>query len=116
MGQARVCFDGSACRSLRHQFPFRTVRERTKIFCYNVQREDYELDVEGKQKLAVGRARFSSEITRESASLTFAVLHLGDHNLAGGVSRFEKMEDYDQLKSTLMDSFSKADTTQVLQG
>ncbi len=26
------------------------------------------------------------------------------------------MEDYDQLKSTLMDSFSKADTTQVLQG
>jgi alpha-amylase/alpha-mannosidase (GH57 family) len=94
---------------------FEPFGERTKIFCYNVQREDYELDVEGKQKLAVGRARFSSEITRESASLAFAVLHLGDHNLAGGVSRFEKMEDYDQLKSTLMDSFSKADTTQVLQ-
>jgi len=48
-----------------------------KIFCYNVQREDYELDVEGKQKLAIGRARFSSEITREAASLGFAVMHLG---------------------------------------
>ena len=94
---------------------FEPFGERTKIFCYNVQREDYELDVEGKQKLAVGRARFSSEITREAASLGFAVMHLGDHNIAGGVSRFEKMEDYDQLKSTLMDSFSKADTTLVLQ-
>jgi len=94
---------------------FEPFGERTKIFCYNVQREDYELDVEGKQKLAIGRARFSSEITREAASLGFAVMHLGDHNIAGGVSRFEKMEDYDQLKSTLMDSFSKADTTLVLQ-
>jgi alpha-amylase/alpha-mannosidase (GH57 family) len=94
---------------------FEPFGERTKIYCYNVQREDYELDVEGKQKLAVGRARFSSEITREAASLGFAVLHLGDHNIAGGVSRFEKLEDYDQLKSTLMDSFSKADTTLVLQ-
>jgi alpha-amylase/alpha-mannosidase (GH57 family) len=94
---------------------FESFGERTKVYCYNVQREDYTLDVEGKQKLAVGRARFSSEITRESGSLGFAVLHLGDHNLAGGVSRFEKMEDYDQLKSALMDSFSKADTTRVLQ-
>jgi hypothetical protein len=94
---------------------FEPFGERTKIYCYNVQREDYELEVEGKQKLAAGRARFSSEITRESASLAFAVLHLGDHNIAGGVSRFEKMEDYEQLKTMLMDSFSKADTTQVLQ-
>jgi len=94
---------------------FEPFGERTKIYCYNVQREDYALDVEGKQKLAVGRARFSSEITRESSSLAFAVLHLGDHNIAGGVSRFEKMEDYDQMKSALMDSFSKAETTQVLQ-
>jgi alpha-amylase/alpha-mannosidase (GH57 family) len=94
---------------------FESFGERTKIYCYNVQREDYTLDVEGKQKLAVGRARFSSEITREFASLGFAVLHLGDHNIAGGVSRFEKTEDYDQLKSALLDSFSKADTTQVLQ-
>jgi len=42
-------------------------------------------------------------------------LHLGDHNIAGGASHFEKIEDYDQLKASLIDSFSKADTTQALQ-
>ena len=94
---------------------FESFGERTKIYCYNVQREDYGLEVEGKQRLAVGRARFSSEITRESARLAFAVLHLGDHNIAGGVGRFEKPEDYEHLKNVLTEAFSKADTTQVLQ-
>jgi alpha-amylase/alpha-mannosidase (GH57 family) len=94
---------------------FEPFGERTKIYCYNVQREDYGVEVEGKHRLAVGRARFNSEITTESATLGFAVLHLGDHNIAGGVSHFDKTEDYDQLKASLVDSFSKADTTQVLQ-
>ena len=94
---------------------FEPFGERTKIYCYNVQREDYAVEVEGKHRLAVGRARFNSEITLESASLVFAVLHFGDHNIAGGVSQFERTEDYDQLKASLVDSFSKADTTQVLQ-
>jgi hypothetical protein len=94
---------------------FEPYGERTRIYCYNVQREDYDLEVEGKQKMAVGRATFSSEVTRESASLGFAVLHLGDHNIAGGVGHFDTIEDYDRLKGALVDSFSKADTTQVLQ-
>jgi alpha-amylase/alpha-mannosidase (GH57 family) len=93
---------------------FEPYGERTRIYCYDVQREDYSLEVEGKHKLIVGRAAFSSEITREMASLGFAVLHLGDHNLAGGAGHFGRIEDYDQLKSQLLDSFSKADTTQTL--
>jgi len=94
---------------------FEPFGEHTKIFCYNVQREDHAVEVEGRHRLAVGRARFSSEITAESATLGFAVLHLGDHNIAGGVRHFEKTEDYDQLKAALIDSFSKADTTLIMQ-
>ena len=93
---------------------FEPYGERTRIYCYDVQREDYSLEVEGKHKLIVGRAAFSSEITREMASLGFAVLHLGDHNIAGAAGHFDRIEDYDQLKSQLLDSFSKADTTQTL--
>src|SRR5260370_2882006 len=85
--------------------------ERTRIYCYNVQREDYSLEVEGKQKLAVGRATFSSEITRETASLGFGVLHLGDHNLACGVKHFDPLEDYDNIKKALAHCFARAHTT-----
>jgi Domain of unknown function (DUF3536)/Glycosyl hydrolase family 57 len=93
---------------------FESYGERTRIYCYNVQREDYSLEVEGKQKLAIGSARFSSEITRETASLGFGVVHLGDHNIACGVKPFEKVEDYENLKKTLADCFTRADTTGAL--
>jgi alpha-amylase/alpha-mannosidase (GH57 family) len=93
---------------------FESYAERTRIYCYNVQREDYSLEVEGKQKLAVGRATFSSEITREAASLGFGVLHLGDHNLACGVKHFDPLEDYNNIKKTLADCFARADTTCAL--
>jgi alpha-amylase/alpha-mannosidase (GH57 family) len=93
---------------------FESYGEGTLIYCYNVQREDHSLEVEGKQKLAMGRAKFSSEITREIASLGFGVLHLGDHNIACGVKHFESLEDYDSLKKTLSDSFARADTTGLL--
>ncbi|HXN54128.1 MAG TPA: DUF3536 domain-containing protein [Candidatus Acidoferrum sp.] len=93
---------------------FESYGERTRIYCYNVQREDYSLEVEGKQKMAAGRVKFSSEITRETASLGFGVLHLGDHNLACGVKQFDRLEDYDNLKKTLAQCFARADTTGAL--
>ena len=89
---------------------FETYSERTHIFCYDVEREDYSFEVNGKQRLAVGRARFSSEITRETASLGFGVLHLGDHNICGGARDFQDLKDYENLKKSLADSFAKADT------
>jgi alpha-amylase/alpha-mannosidase (GH57 family) len=94
---------------------FEPYGERTRIYSYDVQRQDYTLEVEGRHKLAVGRARFSSEITREYEELAFAVLHLGDHNIAGGSSRTESQEAYDAFKQRLTSPFSHAETTQVLQ-
>src|ERR1700730_7125205 len=93
---------------------FESYGEGTRIYCYNVQREDHSLEVEGKQKLAMGRAKFSSEITREVASLGFGVLHLGDHNIACGVKHFDRLEGYDNLKKSLLDSFARADMTGLL--
>jgi len=94
---------------------FETYGERTRVYCYSVEREDYSLEVEGKHRLAIGRARLSSEITTETHTLSFAVLHLGDHNLAAGVQPFEKLEQYENLKKSLTESFSRADTTGAVQ-
>jgi hypothetical protein len=93
---------------------FESYGERTRIFCYSVQRQDYSLEVEGKQKLAMGSATFSSEVTREAASLGFGVLHLGDHNIACGVKHFDKLEGYEDLKKAVADCFARADTTGAL--
>ena len=94
---------------------FETYSEQTQIYSYDVKREDYSLEMEGKHRLAIGRARFRSEVTRETADLSFGVLHLGDHNIAAGVCHFADLEKYESLKKTLIDSFAQADTAGALQ-
>jgi len=93
---------------------FESYGERTRIYCYDVSREDYSLEAEGKQRMAVGRARFGSTITQEAATLAFGVLHLGDHNISGGVGRLDALETYEDLKRTLAETFSKADTPAMI--
>jgi len=93
---------------------FENYGEKTRVYCYSVERQEYSLEAEGKQRLAIGSARFSSAITRECATLNFGVLHLGDHNIMGGVRRSCEPADYQNLQSKLTDSFSKADTAAVI--
>jgi alpha-amylase/alpha-mannosidase (GH57 family) len=93
---------------------FENYGEKTGIYCYDVDREQYSLEAEGKLRLATGRARFSSEVTRESATMSFGVLHLGDHNVTGGVRHANGPERYEELKARLIECFSKADTAAVI--
>jgi alpha-amylase/alpha-mannosidase (GH57 family) len=64
---------------------FRSYPAHVSIHCYEVSRRDYVLRQSGRVKLCLGRARLQSQVTRESAEVSFAALHLGDHNLLGGV-------------------------------
>jgi alpha-amylase/alpha-mannosidase (GH57 family) len=93
---------------------FESYGQQTKVYCYDVEREDYSLEVEGKQRLAVGRARIHSAITYESATLSFGVLHLGDHNITCGVRPFENKEKDDASRSNLTDAFAKAGAAEAI--
>jgi hypothetical protein len=46
--------------------------------------------------------------------MSFGVLHLGDHNVTGGVRHADGPERYEELKAKLIDCFSKADTAAVI--
>jgi len=93
---------------------FEPYEEHDRIYCYSVDREDYQSAEVGKMKMAVGRARFTSRITGESAQLTFGVLHLGDHNLNGGVRDFRGPEAYQALIREVTEAFSRADFAEVI--
>jgi alpha-amylase/alpha-mannosidase (GH57 family) len=88
--------------------------ERESVYCYTVEREDYHLIPAGKSRLAMGRIRISSDITGEAARLSFAVLHLGDHNISGGVREFQGEEAYRQLVDETTELFQRADIPGVL--
>ncbi|HME12758.1 MAG TPA: DUF3536 domain-containing protein [Candidatus Acidoferrum sp.] len=92
---------------------FENYGEKTKIYCYDVERQAYNLEAEGKLRLASGHAKFSSEITRDSATMSFAVLHLGDHNITGGAAPADSTPD-DKIAKTLAEAFSRAETAEVI--
>jgi alpha-amylase/alpha-mannosidase (GH57 family) len=93
---------------------FNGYEQRDTIFCYDVERHDYRIQETGRSRLAVGRANISSQITRESAEITFGVLHLGDHNVNAGVRHFIDEHTYADTFRKLTEEFGRADLGAVL--
>jgi len=91
---------------------FENYPEKTRVYCYEVERTNYSLEAEGKLRLAIGCAKFRSTITDESAALDFSVLHLGDHNITAGVRPASGSAESDQEK--LVAAFGRADTAEVI--
>ncbi|HST09161.1 MAG TPA: DUF3536 domain-containing protein, partial [Terriglobales bacterium] len=105
-------------RRLAAHYAIRSVFEEygdcADIYSYTAERMQYRRAEAGKMKLVTGRARFTSRITTESAILAFGVLHLGDHNVSGGVRENCSDQEYDTFNEGLHAAFSRADAPEVL--
>jgi hypothetical protein len=93
---------------------FEEYPERTRIYGYTFDREDYQRVEAGKAKLIVGRALATSDMTREAARLSFGVLHIGDQHINGGVQEFRGAEGYRVLVQELTAAFTKADFPEAI--
>ncbi len=93
---------------------FESYPDQAEIYCYRVDREDYLLLPSGKKRLALGRATITSNITLESARVTFGVLHFGDHNVSGGIRQFQGEEAYKVLVGEITEVFRGADFPEVI--
>ena len=93
---------------------FEEYGEQAKIHCYHIDIEDYQTSECGKAKLAAGRAKVTSEITQESAVLSFGVLHLGDHNVNAGVREYQGDEAYQTMVQETTQTCATADFPEVI--
>jgi alpha-amylase/alpha-mannosidase (GH57 family) len=91
---------------------FESYADKTRIYCYEAKRLRYAVDAEGKMRFATGCAEFQSEITRESATLDFSALHLGDHNVTAGVQVADQFQEQNRQK--LLEAFAQADTAEMI--
>jgi alpha-amylase/alpha-mannosidase (GH57 family) len=86
----------------------------SRVYCYRVAREELRELTSGRARLQLGRARVSSEITGESARAAWGVLHLGDHNLSGGLLRSEEPDAFEKAEEELSALFRRADLPEIL--
>jgi len=93
---------------------FKEYPQSTQILCYQAENEFYEKTEAGKLKLVVGKTKIKSEITWDEDLFSFAVLHLGDHNVNGGIRKFIGDESFSSMHREIRESFDKGDIPEVI--
>ncbi|WPP50880.1 DUF3536 domain-containing protein [Catalinimonas niigatensis] len=88
--------------------------EKSKVYSFDVESENYEFFEAGKYTLALGKAKLTSEITWEESMISYTILHLGDHHLFGGVREFNNETSYHQMKDEVRDAFQKSRVHEVI--
>ncbi|MBK5258099.1 MAG: DUF3536 domain-containing protein, partial [Thermoanaerobaculia bacterium] len=78
--------------------------DEARIYCYDVLRHDIEIQKAGRARIAAGSLTVRSTITREEEHFDFAVLHLGETELTGGVRIAGPRDNYEALKRELMEA------------
>jgi hypothetical protein len=98
-----------AISSLFEDYP-----ETVSIFCYSLDQLESRDSEAGRAKVAAGRIRIASRITRESEQFQYAVLHMGDHSISCGIKR-DDPDEYARMAAEVLGVFDKSDIPGVFQ-
>lgn len=93
---------------------FKSYKPRAEVYAYAVEQLDYRTATLGRSRLALGKVVVVSQITREADELSFGFVHLGDHNMSGGVRGFRGEAEYDAMLRDVLAAFASADMPEVL--
>lgn len=98
-----------AVSSLFEEYP-----DTAAFGAFTARGEACYLSQAGRQKVAVGRVRVRSKIIRDEEDISFTVLHLGDHNLMGGVHPFQGDQAMEALRREVEETFGRGDIPGVI--
>ncbi len=93
---------------------FEEYSDTSRVNCYMINNEDYQTAECGKARLAVGYSKVTSEITEESAILSFGVFHFGDHVINAGVREYPGDAAYQEMVAETTQTCAAADFTGVI--
>jgi hypothetical protein len=93
---------------------FESYPEVAHLYSFTVRQEDRQLFTAGNARLALGRINVAFDITHSADVLTYAVIHLGDHNLNCAVRFDGKPEAYAALLKDMRAAFDRADFAEII--
>jgi hypothetical protein len=93
---------------------FNGVKPDGRVYCYDVATLRHDARSSDGTTIAVGRATVTSTLTRETETLSYAVLHFGNHHVSGGIRRHERDEEQEQRAAELLGAFSDEDLSRVV--
>lgn len=97
-----------AVSSLFIDFP-----EEVDLYNFTAITKDKQFYEAGKQKLTIGRSEMKSDITWEKIEITYAILHLGEHHVFGGVREFVGHDAFKEIDEKMSANFSKGNIYEI---
>ncbi|MGK7392351.1 MAG: DUF3536 domain-containing protein [Candidatus Cyclobacteriaceae bacterium M2_1C_046] len=88
--------------------------EDIDLFNYHVSNEHLQIKEAGIQKVAVGKTTIRSKVTLSEKRFSFAVLYLGQHNIIGNISLHISAEDFEKMRTSIMQAFELSDIGKVI--
>jgi alpha-amylase/alpha-mannosidase (GH57 family) len=84
------------------------------IYCYRVDQTEETRCERADARLVVGRTRVCSRITGSSQRVVYAALHLGGHDLSGGVRAEAREDDLERLRDALVPCFEHGEYSRLV--
>lgn len=97
-----------AVSSLFIDFP-----DEVDLYNFTAVTKDKQFYEAGKQKLTIGRTDMKSDITWEKVEITYAILHLGEHHVYGGVREFIGHEAFKEINERMSAHFNKGNIYEI---
>ena len=93
---------------------FTDYQHQSQLYCYEVERLDYQKQTIGTLTLSIGQINLTSQITWESKHFVFAALHLGGWDFYCCISAFDGRLAYTELKQQLFTDIKQASSAKVI--
>jgi hypothetical protein len=87
--------------------------DRTEIYSFTVDKEDYFRMAAGRTTLVIGRVLVASGITGDSERISFALLHMGGHAFNGGAREYLGEEGFQSMRTEITAAFERGDFADV---
>ena len=91
---------------------FEPTSHQARVYCYEVARHEHSCHPREQAQLALGKAEFSSKITRENTIFDYGVVHFGGHNVVAGV-RASENRDHAELNE-LREVFARGSESEIV--
>jgi alpha-amylase/alpha-mannosidase (GH57 family) len=88
---------------------FEPLSARERVYCYDVEDQHREHFEAGRARMRLGHVLVRSRITREVSDVTYVAVHLGDHNVYGGVRPYAGEEEDRKLEADAGRAFGMVD-------
>ncbi|RKY36140.1 MAG: glycoside hydrolase [Candidatus Omnitrophota bacterium] len=93
---------------------FKQYAKQSRIYCYSAEAENCEYFEAGRQKIVIGKTLVKSNITQTEDLVSFAAVHMGDHNLLGGVRHYDNAELFEEMERQIKTAFQKGDVSEII--